>query len=98
MGATPGTRIGRGRVDSHRAVRKAPIEPATKLPMAVSLVRTSGFVQGRVTVEVVTRVAVGHSRVSTGQSVPAGSDAACTAAMVTAARSTLTSNLTFSSD
>ena len=56
--------------------------------MAVSLERTSVFVQGSETVDVVTRVE-GHSRVSTGQSLPAGSGAACTMATVMAASSAL---------
>ena len=73
---------------SHLARRNATIEPATRLPMAVSLVRTSAFVQGSETVDVVTRVE-GHSRVSTGQSLPAGSGAACTMATVMAASSAL---------
>jgi hypothetical protein len=64
------------------------IEPATRLAIAVSLVRTSVFVQGSEIVDVVTRVE-GHSRVSTGQSLPAGSGAACTMATAMAASSAL---------
>ena len=73
---------------SHLADRNAAIEFATRLPMAVSLERTSVFVQGSETVDVVTRVE-GHSRVSMGQSLPAGSGAACTMATVMAASSAL---------
>ena len=72
----------------HLILRNPPIESATRLPMAVSLVRTRFFVQGSETVDVVTRVE-GHSRVSTGQSLPAGSGAACTMATVMAASSAL---------
>ena len=73
---------------SHLALRSAAIEAATTLAMAVSLVRTRFFVQGSETVDVVTRVE-GHSRVSTRQSLPAGSGAACTMATVMAASSAL---------
>ena len=73
---------------SHLPARKACIEVATRLAMAVSLERTRFFVQGSETVDVVTRVE-GHSRVSTGQSLPAGSGAACTMATVMAASSAL---------
>ena len=72
----------------HLAVKKTCIEFATTVPMPVSLERTSCFVQGSETVDVVTRVE-GHSRVSTGQSLPAGSGAACTMATVMAASSAL---------
>ncbi len=73
---------------SHLILRNPPIESATTLAMAVSLERTSVFVQESETVDVVTRVE-GHSRVSTGQSLPAGSGAACTMATVMAASSAL---------
>jgi hypothetical protein len=73
---------------SHLALRSAAIEAATTLAMAVSLERTSVFVQGSETADVVTRVEV-HSRVSTGQSLPAGSSAPCTMATVMAASSAL---------
>jgi hypothetical protein len=73
---------------SHLAVRRPNIEPDTTVPMDVSLERTSVFVQGSEIVDVVTRVE-GQSRVSTGQSLPAGSGAACTMATVMAASSAL---------
>ncbi len=55
---------------------------------AVSLERTSVLVQGSEIVDVVRRVE-GHSRVSTGQSLPAGSSAPCTMATVMAVSSAL---------
>ncbi len=60
-----------------------------RLAISVSLDRTSGFEKGSDTVEVVTSVAVGHSRVSMGHSFPAGSAAACATAMAAAAPSNL---------
>ena len=79
------------RAGSHLPAMKLNIEVANRLPMAVSLERTSVFVQGSETVDVVTRVE-GHSRVSrvsTEKSLPAGSGAACTMATVMAASSAL---------
>ena len=69
----------------HLAARKDRIEFATKLPISVSLERTSGFDHGSETVEVVTRLTAGHSRVSAGHSFPKGSTAACERAMAAAA-------------
>ena len=57
--------------------------------MSVSLDRTSGFEKGSDTVEVVTSVTVGHSRVSAGNSFPARSAAACATAIAAAVPSNL---------